>query len=148
MENLGRGKIVNITSIYADSTPPVKTYDYTIAKAALSSFAKSLATEYGPKGIKINNVAPGMTETSLIGNIPERTKMVTQMQTPLRRLATVEDIASVVSALVGETAWAGSRRRRQRALESGRRPNPWRSGTARACRDPDKGSPPRARSFF
>jgi 3-oxoacyl-[acyl-carrier protein] reductase len=102
MENIGRGKIVNITSIYTDSTPPIKTYDYTIAKAALSSFTKSLATEYGPKGIKINNVAPGMTETSLIGDIPERTKMVTQMQTPLRRLATVDDIANVVSALVGE----------------------------------------------
>ena len=43
-----------------------------------------------------------MTETTLIGNIPERTKMVTEMQTPLRRLATVKDIASVVSALAGE----------------------------------------------
>ena len=102
MEELGRGKIINITSIYTDSTPPVKTYDYIIAKAALSSFTKSLATEYGAKGIKVNNVSPGMTETTLIGNIPERTKMVTEMQTPLRRLATVKDIASVVSALAGE----------------------------------------------
>tara|TARA_B100001123_G_C15194173_1_gene980660 strand:- start:484 stop:1245 length:762 start_codon:yes stop_codon:yes gene_type:complete len=101
MEDLGGGKIINITSIYADSTPPIKTYDYVIAKSALSSLTKSLAAEYGVKGIKVNNVSPGMTETSLIGNIPEKTKLVTQMQTPLRRLATVEDVANVVSALAG-----------------------------------------------
>ena len=102
MENLGGGKIINITSIYTDSTPPIKTYDYIMAKSALSSLTKSLAAEYGAKGIKVNNVSPGMTETTLIGNISEKTKLVTQMQTPLRRLGTVEDVANVVSVLAGE----------------------------------------------
>jgi 3-oxoacyl-[acyl-carrier protein] reductase len=99
LEEQKYGKVINITSIYTDSTPPVNTYDYILAKSALSSFTKSLAAEYGVKGICINNVSPGMTETTLIRNIPEKTKLVTQMQAPLRRLASTEDIANVVSFL-------------------------------------------------
>jgi len=102
MENFGRGRIINITSIYSDGVPPAKIYDYVMAKSALSSFTKSLAIEFGPKKITVNNISPGMTETTLIGDISEKTKIITQMQTPLRRLATVEDIANVVSSLVGK----------------------------------------------
>ena len=53
------------------------------------------------KGIKVNNISPGMTSTTLIKNIPDKTKLVTQMQTPLRRIARVEDIANLVSLLAG-----------------------------------------------
>ena len=102
MENLGRGRIINITSIYSDGVPPAKIYDYVMAKSALSSFTKSLAIEFGPKKITVNNISPGMTETTLIGDISEKTRIITQMQTPLRRLATVEDIANVVSSLIGK----------------------------------------------
>ena len=102
MENQGTGKIINITSIYTDDKPPLKTYDYVIAKSGLSSFTKSLAAEYGVKGIKVNNVSPGMTSTTLIKNIPDKTKLVAQMKTPLRRIARVEDVANVVSSLVGK----------------------------------------------
>ena len=101
MESQGAGKIINITSIYTDGVPPIKTYDYIIAKSGLSSFTKSLAVEYGVKGIKVNNISPGMTSTTLIKNISDKTKLVTQMQTPLRRIARVEDIANLVSLLAG-----------------------------------------------
>ena len=101
MEEQGMGKIINITSIYTDNAPPIKTYDYILAKSALSSFTKSLAVEYGAKGIRVNNVSPGMIETTLIGNIPEKTKLITQMQTPLRRLGTAKNVADVVLALAG-----------------------------------------------
>jgi len=100
MEKLGKGKIINITSIYTDGVPPVKTYDYISAKSALASFTRSLAVEYGVKGITINNVSPGMTETTMLGNLPEKTILVTEAQTPLRRLGNVEDVANVVLALV------------------------------------------------
>jgi len=98
------GIIVNIASIFADNVPPIKLAPYTLAKAALVSFSRSLAVEYGPKGIRINCVSPGMTRTDLIANVPEKTKMVAKMQTPLRRLATTEDIAGVVSFLFSDKA--------------------------------------------
>jgi len=94
------GRIINITSIYSDATPPLNLYDYVIAKSALSSFTKSLALEFGVYGINVNNISPSMTETSLIATIPQKTKLLTTMQTPLRRLAKPNDIASVVSFLL------------------------------------------------
>jgi 3-oxoacyl-[acyl-carrier protein] reductase len=98
------GVIVNIASIVADNVPPVKWLHYNITKAALITFSKSLAAEYGPKGIRINCVSPGMTQTDLIADIPEKTKMITKMQTPLRRLADPDDIAGCVAFLFSEKA--------------------------------------------
>ena len=99
-----RGAIVNIGSIAADNVPPVKWMPYNTVKSALVTFTKSLAAEYGPKGIRINCVSPGMTQTDLIANVPEKVKMVAKMQTPLRRLATPEDVASTVAFLFSEKA--------------------------------------------
>lgn len=97
-----KGSIVNISSIYADNVPPVKMMHYTLAKTALVSFTKSLAVELGPKGIRVNCVAPGMTSTDMISDIPEKAKMVTKMMTPLRRLAQPEDVSASISFLIGE----------------------------------------------
>ena len=53
------GIVVNIASTVADNVPPIKWMPYTIAKTALVSFSRSLAVEYGPKGIRVNCVSPG-----------------------------------------------------------------------------------------
>ena len=98
------GTIINIGSIYADGSPPVKLIPYVTAKSALISFSKSLAVEYGPKNIRINCVSPGMTQTDFIADVPEKTKMVTKMQTPLRQLAQTEDIGVVVAFLMSDKA--------------------------------------------
>ena len=98
------GVIVNIASTVADNIPPVELLPYSMAKAALISFSRSLAVEYGPKMIRVNCVSPGMTQTDLIADIPEKAKMVVKMQTPLRRLASAEDIAGVVGFLFSEKA--------------------------------------------
>jgi len=66
--------------------------------------AHCLAVEYGPKGIKVNVVAPGMTETDMISLLPDKVKMLTKMQTPLRRLAEPVDIANTVSFLLSPLA--------------------------------------------
>lgn len=101
---LQRGVIVNITSIFAEDVPPIKLVHYNLAKGALVSFSRSLAVEYGPKGIRVNSVSPGMTMTDMISNVPEKAKMVTRMQTPLRRLAFPEDIAGAVAFLFSDKA--------------------------------------------
>lgn len=97
-----KGSIVNVTSIYTDNVPPINMSHYSLAKAALSSLGKSLAVEYGPKGIRVNAVSPGMTSTDMIANIPEKAKMLNKVTTPLRRLAEPEDVASVVAFLISE----------------------------------------------
>lgn len=98
------GHILNIASIYADNVPPTKLLPYNSVKAALIAFAKSLAVDYGPMGIRVNCISPGMTMTDLIADVPEKTKMLTKMQTPLRRLAVPDDIAGLAAFLFSDRA--------------------------------------------
>jgi 3-oxoacyl-[acyl-carrier protein] reductase len=94
------GRIVNITSQAIDGTPAATWTGYAVAKAALAMMSRYLAYEFGSSGITVNCVSPGMTETSLIGDIPEKTQLMIARATPLRRLARPEDIAAAVSYLV------------------------------------------------
>lgn len=98
------GTIVNIGSVYTENVPPIKMLSYVTAKSAMLGFSKSLATELGPLGIRVNTISPGMTHTDLISNVPEKTKLTTKMQTPLRRLAAAEEIAGTVGFLFSEKA--------------------------------------------
>ena len=63
-----------------------------------------MAAELGPQGITVNCVSPGMCETSLIGDIPEKAQLMVARQTPLRRLAKPADVAAAVAYLVSEDA--------------------------------------------
>lgn len=98
------GAIVNIATIFADNVPPARMAAYCAGKAALVSLTKSLAVEYGPMGIRVNCVSPGMTETELIANVPEKAKLLAKMQAPLRRLAAPKDVAGAVGFLFSDGA--------------------------------------------
>ncbi len=104
MLNHPHASIINVTSQAIDGTPSATWTSYAIAKASLAMFARYLAAELGPSGIRVNCVSPGMTETSLIGDIPEKVQMLVARQTPLRRLAQPADVAAAVAYLVSEGA--------------------------------------------
>ena len=78
------GNIVNIASIVVDNVPPPKMLHYTMAKSALVSFTKSLATEFGPKGIHVNCISPGLTITDMTANFPEKAKLISKMGTTIK----------------------------------------------------------------
>ena len=96
------GRIVNIGSALAWNTPPAQWAAFVTAKSALNALTRSLASEFGPSGIRVNMVSPGMTETEGISAVPERLRRVHAMQTPLRRLAAPQDVARAVLFLCGE----------------------------------------------
>ncbi len=98
------GRIVNIGSTMAHHVPPAQWTVAVLAKAALKALTRSLAVEFGPHGILVNMVSPGMTETESIATVPERLRKVHAMQTPLRRLGTPEDIAQAVLFLCSDGA--------------------------------------------
>ncbi len=100
----GGGSVVFIGSIAADGPPPAKQSDYVASKAALAALARSLAVEYGPKNIRVNVVAPGLTQTDLTAELPQKAKELTRMTTPLRRLGLPEDVAGAVSFLMSPGA--------------------------------------------
>ncbi len=96
------GRIINITSQAIEGQPTIGWTGYAVAKGALATLSKYLAAEFGPQGITVNCIAPGMCETALIGNIPEKAQLIAARQTPLRRLAKPSDVASAVIRLVSE----------------------------------------------
>lgn len=104
MAERGWGRIVNVTSQVLDGPPAVTWTGYAMAKGALAVFSRYMAAELGPRGITVNCVAPGMTETTLIGDIPEKAQLIAARQTPLRRLARPDDVAAAVAWLVSDDA--------------------------------------------
>lgn len=94
----GYGKIINIGSLAADK-PNADWSHYITAKSALIGLTKSLAFDLGPKGIRVNMVTPSLISTDLTADIPEKIKLLTAAQTPLRRLAEPNDVAGVISFL-------------------------------------------------
>jgi 3-oxoacyl-[acyl-carrier protein] reductase len=97
------GAIVHIGAA-AHSGPAMNWPAFLAAKAALKSFTKSLAAEFGPRGIRINMISPGLTETDAIATIPERVRKLQAMQAPLRRLGQPEDIARTALFLCSPAA--------------------------------------------
>ena len=65
MVDQGAGAIVNVASVNAFFQPDGATIDYGAAKAAVVNLTKSLAQEFGPKGIHVNAVSPGPVSTDL-----------------------------------------------------------------------------------
>jgi NAD(P)-dependent dehydrogenase (short-subunit alcohol dehydrogenase family) len=107
MVEAGWGRIVNISSSSTHSGAPYMSH-YVAAKSAVNGLTKSLALEYGPKGITVNAVPPGFIDTPMLraaeqngflGDIDE-----TIARTPVRRMGTPEDIAAACAFLVSEEA--------------------------------------------
>jgi NAD(P)-dependent dehydrogenase (short-subunit alcohol dehydrogenase family) len=65
MTGRGAGAIVNVASVNAFFQPDAATIDYGAAKAALVNLTKTLAQEFGPRGIRVNAVSPGPVATDL-----------------------------------------------------------------------------------
>ena len=96
------GRIVCITSQYTEGTPPSDLSYYVSSKCALNGFVKSLAVELAPKGITVNMISPGMTDTELIADVSEKARLMVAAKTPIRRLASPDDIAYAALFLVSE----------------------------------------------
>jgi 3-oxoacyl-[acyl-carrier protein] reductase len=77
---------------------------YTTAKSGLEGFMRTLALELGPGGIRVNVVAPGLTETDANASIPAADREAMARLAPLRRLARPEDVAGAVVMLASDHA--------------------------------------------
>lgn len=107
MLEAGWGRIVMISSSSAQRGSP-KMAHYAASKGALLSLTKSLAREYGPQGITVNNVPPSGIETPMqhqgqaAGHLPPNDQMAAGI--PVGHLGTGDDIAAAVGFLCSEQA--------------------------------------------
>lgn len=91
-----KGAVVNVLSTAALGRTAHTWLPYVTAKSALIGMSKNLAQELGPEGIRVNMVSPSLVETDLTADIPERFRQAVVSTTPLRRLATAQDVAGTV----------------------------------------------------
>jgi 3-oxoacyl-[acyl-carrier protein] reductase len=95
--------VVNIGASVALRGRPLGVH-YSTSKAALVGFTRALAKELGPRGIRVNLVAPGVTETELGAGLPPQLATKLTALTALGRLGRPEDVAGAVLYLAGESA--------------------------------------------
>ena len=103
MRERGYGRIINISSINGQKGQ-VGQSNYSAAKAGILGFTKALALESASKGITVNAVAPGYTETDMVAAVPKEILAKIVAQIPVGRLGKVEDIARIVRFLASDGA--------------------------------------------
>ena len=95
------GSIINMASIAGQTGNPGQV-NYSASKAGLIAMAKSVAKEMGPRGIRANAIAPGYVLTEMTEVLPQAVKDEFIKLIPLKRGATVEEIASVALFLASD----------------------------------------------
>ncbi len=102
------GSIVNISSVASTARFPTAAV-YCATKAAVDAVTRSLATELGPRKIRVNSINPGMVETEGVhaaGIAESDMRKQTEAQTPLGRIGQPGDIAPAVAFLASaDAAW-------------------------------------------
>ena len=99
----GSGVILSTSSMVSIYGQP-SGFAYPASKFAVNGLTVSLARELGPKGIRVNAVAPGITETDMMKAVPKEVIDPMIKQIPLRRLGQPEDIANAFVFLASEEA--------------------------------------------
>jgi 3-oxoacyl-[acyl-carrier protein] reductase len=102
----GGGSIVNVSSVVSTSALPQSSI-YSATKAAVDSITRTLATELGPKKIRVNAVNPGMIETEgthVAGITESDFRKQVEAQTPLGRIGQPQDVAPVAVFLASDDA--------------------------------------------
>ncbi len=97
------GVIVNVGSVNG-LVGAAGQANYSAAKAGLVGLTKALAKEMGPRGVRVNAVAPGFIETDMTESLKAEFKEAVVKQIPLGRLGAPEDVARVVAFLCSDDA--------------------------------------------
>ena len=103
MEAQGGGVILSTSSMVSKYGQPAG-FTYPASKFAVNGMTRSLARELGPKGIRVNAVAPGITETDMMKAVPKEVIAPLIARIPLGRLGQPEDIANAFVFLASDEA--------------------------------------------
>jgi len=93
-----KGSVVNVTSIAGARVHPFAGAAYATSKAALAALTREMAHDFGPLGVRVNAIAPGEVETSILS--PGTDKIVENL--PLKRLGQPEEVAAAIYFLCSE----------------------------------------------
>jgi 3-oxoacyl-[acyl-carrier protein] reductase len=97
------GRIVMVSSVGAYIGAPGQS-NYAASKAGLIGLARSIAREYGPRGITANVVAPGPIDTDMLASMPDDKRAALGSLAAVGRIGSVEEVAAAVTFLASEPA--------------------------------------------
>ncbi len=97
------GRIIAVSSVGAYIGAPGQA-NYAASKAGLIGLTRSIAREYGPRGITANVVAPGPIDTDMLTGMPEDKRALLDAQVPVGRVGTVAEVAAAVTFLASDPA--------------------------------------------
>jgi 3-oxoacyl-[acyl-carrier protein] reductase len=103
MVRQGSGVILNASSVVGIYGNFGQT-NYAASKFGVIGFTKTWSRELGPKGIRVNAVAPGFVETPILATVPDKVLQHMREQVPLHRLGRPEEIANVYAFLASDEA--------------------------------------------
>ncbi len=103
MVEQGAGVILNASSVVGIYGNFGQT-NYAASKFGVIGFTKTWGRELGPKGVRVNAVAPGFVETPILATVPEKVLQHMRDQVPLHRLGKPEEIANVYAFLASDEA--------------------------------------------
>jgi 3-oxoacyl-[acyl-carrier protein] reductase len=103
MMQQGHGVILNAASVVGLYGNIGQT-NYVATKSGVIGMTKTWAKELGPKGIRVNAVAPGFIVTGMTDKVPDKVLTLMQERTPLRRLGQPSDIANAYLFLASDEA--------------------------------------------
>ena len=95
-----KGSIVNVTSIAGSRVHPFAGAAYATSKAALAALTREMAHDFGPMGVRVNAIAPGEIETSILS---EGTDEIVK-KLPMQRLGRTEEVANVIYFLCNDAS--------------------------------------------
>ncbi|KAL2913243.1 hypothetical protein HK105_207245 [Polyrhizophydium stewartii] len=90
------GSIVNVASVVGVRMGSTGQTVYAASKAGLEGFTRSLAREVGPKGVRVNTIAPGFVETDMTAGINNARREMLLKNIPLGRFGTPDEIADAI----------------------------------------------------
>ena len=96
-----KGSVVNVTSIAGSRVHPFAGAAYAASKAALASLTREMAFDFGPLGVRVNAIAPGEIDTSILS---PGTEEIVAHQIPMHRLGTPDEVAKIIYVLCTETS--------------------------------------------
>ena len=105
MKSRGGGSIINISSI-AGTTPDPGLGIYSVSKASLNMLTKVFAKEWGPDGIRVNALCPGLIKTKFSEALWKDEKMLNHFtkRIPISRMGTVEEMAALALFLASDAS--------------------------------------------
>lgn len=95
------GSIINMSSVVGVHGNAGQA-NYAASKAGMIALAQSVAQEMGPKGIRVNTIAPGFIETAMTEALPDEIRKEWTKKIPLRRAGQTEDVANTALYLASD----------------------------------------------